>query len=297
MPGGQCQSEAVGKKIKLCCQSMPAGGILLLVGRKKEEPLCYFVICCVSPLRSGSRRCSLRCELGDGFPSHHAHGGRAAGSRSPHPRGRCRTLDDMRTMDPARMYEFSSEAAGSNVFDPLVRYVGKDISHLHPNLATSWKIAKNGKTYTFKLRHDVRFSNGPMTAADVVFSYRRLGYLATTTRPFLMGATAVGPRKSRSTGVKALNNYTVQFYLAAPDFRSRLPCGRQFRCHGLHRRPISTAAWIPPMPPRPTRRPRGFDDHSIRYRTVRAHPVGARDMPVSSADPQSPLLGRKQTIL
>ena len=42
---------------------------------------------------------------------------------------------------------------------------------LRPWLATSYTISKNRKTYTFKLRRGVRFSNGqPMTAADVKFS-------------------------------------------------------------------------------------------------------------------------------
>ena len=40
-----------------------------------------------------------------------------------------------------------------------------------PWLATSYKVSKNGKKYTLKLRKGVRFSNGkPMTAADVKFS-------------------------------------------------------------------------------------------------------------------------------
>ena len=42
---------------------------------------------------------------------------------------------------------------------------------LKPWLATSYKVSKNGKKYTFKLRKGVRFSNGKaMTAADVKFS-------------------------------------------------------------------------------------------------------------------------------
>src|SRR5579864_2501911 len=69
-----------------------------------------------------------------------------------------RTLDDMRTMDPDRMYEFSSAAAGSNIFDPLITLNGSNLTKPLPNLATSWTIKKNGTLYTFQLRHDVRFS-------------------------------------------------------------------------------------------------------------------------------------------
>ena len=43
-----------------------------------------------------------------------------------------------------------------------------------PWLARSWTVSKDAKTFTFKLRRDVRFSDGtPLTSADVVFSYRR----------------------------------------------------------------------------------------------------------------------------
>jgi peptide/nickel transport system substrate-binding protein len=49
--------------------------------------------------------------------------------------------------------------------------VGNDGKTLKPWLATSYKVSKNGKKYTFKLRKGVRFSNGKaMTAADVKFS-------------------------------------------------------------------------------------------------------------------------------
>jgi peptide/nickel transport system substrate-binding protein len=128
-----------------------------------------------------------------------------------------RTLDDMRTMDPDRMYEFSSEAAGSNIFDPLVSYNGTNVTKPVPDLATSWTVKKNGTLYTFQLRHGVRFSTGRlMTAADVVFSYRRLGYL-NDNPAFLMGATQVG-NSIQIYQVRALGRYTVQIKLPSPDY-------------------------------------------------------------------------------
>ncbi len=45
---------------------------------------------------------------------------------------------------------------------------------LLPDLASSWKIAPDGLTYTFNLRPDAKFSNGtPVTASDVVYSIER----------------------------------------------------------------------------------------------------------------------------
>lgn len=44
-----------------------------------------------------------------------------------------------------------------------------------PGLAESWTISPDGKTYTFRLRNDLKWSDGsPITAADAVFSFRRV---------------------------------------------------------------------------------------------------------------------------
>ena len=44
-----------------------------------------------------------------------------------------------------------------------------------PCLATSWEVTNGGKTYTFKLRPNVKFHNGQtMTADDVKYSIERV---------------------------------------------------------------------------------------------------------------------------
>ncbi len=127
-----------------------------------------------------------------------------------------RDLSDGKTLDPGRSYEFSASAVQQNVYDELVTYTGSNTNTPKPALATSWTISKNARYFYFKLRHNVRFSNGdPMTSADVVFSYRRLGYL-NDNPAFLMGATAVGKKVTIDT-VRALDKYTVEFILPAPD--------------------------------------------------------------------------------
>jgi peptide/nickel transport system substrate-binding protein len=125
-------------------------------------------------------------------------------------------ISDGKTMDPGRSYEFTASAMQQNVYDELVTYRGSNTSKPQPDLATSWKISKDARHFFFKLRHNVRFSNGdPMTAQDVVFSYRRLGYL-NDNPAFLMGATATG-NKVTIDGVKAQGKYGVEFTLPAPD--------------------------------------------------------------------------------
>jgi peptide/nickel transport system substrate-binding protein len=127
-----------------------------------------------------------------------------------------RDLSDGKTMDPGRSYEFSASAVQQNVYDQLITYRGNNTNTPAPNLATGWTISKNARFFYFRLRHNVRFSNGdPMTAQDVVFSYRRLGYL-NDNPAFLMGATTVGKRVTINN-VRALGKYTVEFTLPKPD--------------------------------------------------------------------------------
>src|SRR5947209_2769709 len=127
-----------------------------------------------------------------------------------------RDLSDGKTLDPGRSYEFSASAVQQNVYDELITYKGTNTSTPRPALATSWKISNNARFFSFHLRHNVTFSNGdPMTAQDVVFSYRRLGYL-NDNPAFLMGATTVGKKVTINT-VRALGKYTVEFSLPKPD--------------------------------------------------------------------------------
>lgn len=80
----------------------------------------------------------------------------------------------VQTIDPARMFEPTSQIAVKGMYDTLLTFRGSG-SKPHPWLATSWKVSKDAKTFTFKLRRDVRFSDGTrLTSADVVFSYRRV---------------------------------------------------------------------------------------------------------------------------
>ncbi len=43
------------------------------------------------------------------------------------------------------------------------------------DLAQSWEVAKDGLTYTFKLKPNIKFHDGtPLTSADVKASYERI---------------------------------------------------------------------------------------------------------------------------
>jgi peptide/nickel transport system substrate-binding protein len=83
---------------------------------------------------------------------------------------------DVRTLDPAREFEFAAAFIDLNVYDTLVTQKGPDdLNTFVPVLAKEWKISPDGKEYTFTLRDDVKFASGnPLTADDVKFSLMRL---------------------------------------------------------------------------------------------------------------------------
>ena len=119
-----------------------------------------------------------------------------------------RDITDAKSLDPGHFYEYTSEAVAPNFYDTLVTFRGNDAQHAVPDLADLPTISGGGKVYTFKLHRGVRFASGnSMTAADVVFSYRRFLYLHDNPSFLIAGAT----------DIRALDPYTVRITLAAPD--------------------------------------------------------------------------------
>ncbi|TDD25760.1 ABC transporter substrate-binding protein [Nonomuraea diastatica] len=114
-------------------------------------------------------------------------GGNAAPAGDPKPGGSLvlqlpteidEGLNPMTTSDPSTMGLISG-----TVYEKLVDFkTGPDVKSLEimPDLAESWKISKDGTTYTFKLRKDVRWHNippvngRPFTSDDVVATFEAL---------------------------------------------------------------------------------------------------------------------------
>jgi len=64
---------------------------------------------------------------------------------------------------------------GYAMYEPLMQSEGEDATKPQALLATEWKVAPDGKTYTFTLRDGVKFTSGnPMTSADFKFSMDRI---------------------------------------------------------------------------------------------------------------------------
>ena len=65
------------------------------------------------------------------------------------------------------------QALLDNVYENLVK-LDQD-GEIVPSLATSWSVSEDGKTYTFHLVEDAKFTNGePFTAEDAMFSIERV---------------------------------------------------------------------------------------------------------------------------
>ena len=84
-------------------------------------------------------------------------------------------IDDIVSLDPGECYELSGFEIITNVYDRLLRYDAEDPSKLVGGVAQSWTVGDGGKTFTFKLRPNLRFHSGaPVTAEDAAFSLQRV---------------------------------------------------------------------------------------------------------------------------
>ena len=76
------------------------------------------------------------------------------------------------SLDPGLATDTTSSNILLNIMDPLVR-LDENLKPT-PNLAESWDVSPNGKTVTFRLRPDGRWTNGdPVTAHDFEYSWKR----------------------------------------------------------------------------------------------------------------------------
>ena len=117
-------------------------------------------------------------------------------------------LGDASGLDPARQLADAQQLIIPLWGDTLVDVDQKNPTKIVPALAESWESSDDAKSFTFKLRKDVKFSTGaPMTAKDVKYSLDRVKYIA-------------GPpsfKLSDVTAVTAVDDYTVKIDIANPD--------------------------------------------------------------------------------
>jgi len=108
-------------------------------------------------------------------------------------------------LDPQKTTAYFSFEVLENVFDTLV---APDANlEMRPALAESWDVSPDQRAWTFHLRHGVSFHDGsPLTADDVVYSYRRI----------IDQKLANSDKFSAVTGVTAPDQSTVRITLEQP---------------------------------------------------------------------------------
>jgi peptide/nickel transport system substrate-binding protein len=97
---------------------------------------------------------------------------------------------EIRTSDPQRAFEPTAAIVDRAVYDTLLTFRGGDVSKPRLMAARGYRASPDARTFTFDLRRDITFADGtPMTAADVVFSFRRLINLKGNPSFLLAGVT------------------------------------------------------------------------------------------------------------
>jgi peptide/nickel transport system substrate-binding protein len=137
-----------------------------------------------NPLRPGILvallgACSLllaACTKGEKIEQREAKGGKKYGGTF-----RFNEVQELRTLDPARLNDAPSGHIVHQIFDLLVDFDSALV--LKPALAESWEVSPDGLTYTYHLRKGVLFHDSPvfaggkgreMKASDVKYSFDRI---------------------------------------------------------------------------------------------------------------------------
>ncbi len=120
--------------------------------------------------------------------------------------------EGVKTFNPFNSKDNTSSTMAGIMYDGLVTtdpVTGESI----PKLAKSYSVSPDGKTYTFKLRKGIKWSDGkPITADDVVFTWNDIifaGLGDTSTRDSLI-------IDGKLPSVKKIDNYTIEFSTPKP---------------------------------------------------------------------------------
>jgi oligopeptide transport system substrate-binding protein len=129
---------------------------------------------------------------------------------------------EIQTLDPHRGEEIQGANIQRDLYEGLVNEAPN--GDIVPGAAESWTISDDRKTYTFRLRHDARWSNGdPVTSADFVYGLRRgVDPKTLSTYSFILSpivnadAIAAGRLPPDELGVRAVDAYTLEIRLEHP---------------------------------------------------------------------------------
>lgn len=115
---------------------------------------------------------------------------------------------DLISLDPAKAFEFAGVGLVTQIYDRLLDFPPGKYDVPKASLAKSWQVSDDGRTWTFHLRDDAVFHSGnPVTAADVVYSFKRVVTLKDQPS-FILTQFGITP-----DSLKAIDDHTVQVTL------------------------------------------------------------------------------------
>jgi oligopeptide transport system substrate-binding protein len=131
---------------------------------------------------------------------------------------------DPPTMDPHLVTDGTSYGIVIEVFSGLVRLGADTLNPFEPDLAESWSVLEGGTVYEFKLRKDIKFSNGdPVTAQDFKWSFERAAHpdTASTVAAEFLGDIVgikdiVEGTASSASGIEVVDERTLRLTIDAP---------------------------------------------------------------------------------
>jgi len=114
------------------------------------------------------------------------------------------TLDEPDGLNPLFYLDTVSPNIGSLIFNTLVN-IDEQLEYV-PELAESWQVSEDGRTWDFFLREGVKFHDGEeLDAEDVAFTYQSMLDPATE--------SPLAPMYSILGGVEAIGSLQVRFHL------------------------------------------------------------------------------------
>jgi len=125
------------------------------------------------------------------------------------------------TLDPALIVDVTGATIAAKLFNGLVRF--NEALDIVPDAARTWTLSPDGRTYTFRLRRGMTFSNGrEVTAEDFRYSFERVLKPATRspitwvldriegTREVMAGRT------DHASGIRVIDGQTLAITLERP---------------------------------------------------------------------------------
>ncbi|MHB8689363.1 MAG: ABC transporter substrate-binding protein [Candidatus Dormibacteraceae bacterium] len=125
----------------------------------------------------------------------------------------------VKSLDPARASENTNTMVDHAVYSTLLTLNADDFSKPVTSVATSYTSSTDGRIWTFKLRKDIKFSDGtPLTSADVVFSFMRLKNVQGIPSVAMSGVTVTAADPNTVVLTSSDPNGAIPYYVTDPIF-------------------------------------------------------------------------------